>query len=73
MSTSTSSSTTGSSEPTLTEQQRKALTDELFRLHGILEPDHQLCFCGDDRRLIESVRELRGRVERELGDDEPEL
>lgn len=62
-----------SSELGLSEQQRDALLHELFSLHRELDPDAHLCFCGGDRELIEGVRELRERVERELGDDEPEL
>lgn len=70
MSTETDTST---SERGLSAQQRDALLEELFGLHRELEPEAHLCFCGGDSELIEGVRELRARVERELGDDEPEL
>ncbi|MCD2191310.1 hypothetical protein [Actinomycetospora soli] len=67
--------TTGAAaeQSALSEGQRDALVSEMSRLQQILEPDAHHCFCGDDRMLVETVHELRERVERELGDDEPEL
>lgn len=64
---------TAANRNALSEGQRDALTDEMFRLARILEPDAHHCFCVDDRTLVETVCELRDRVERELENDEPEL
>lgn len=68
--------TTGAAaeQSALSEEQRDALVSEMSRLQQLLDkPDAHHCFCGDDRMLVETVHELRERVERELGDDEPEL
>ena len=51
----------------LSDEQRTALTDELFARHRAAEPDKHLCFCGGDRELIDAVERLREEQDRERG------
>ena len=46
----------------LTDEQRDALSRELFRLWRVLAPGAHHCFCGDDRVLVDAVAHARGRV-----------
>lgn len=57
----------------LSDEQRSSLLDQLFAMHQREDPGCHLCFCGSDGDLVEAVTEMRARLERELGDEEPEL
>jgi hypothetical protein len=46
----------------LTDEQRSALTRELFALWHTLQPRAHHCFCGDDRALVQAVAHARRRV-----------
>lgn len=51
----------------LTDQQRSALTTELFARWETAEPGSHKCFCGSDRDLIAAVERLRDQQDRERG------
>ena len=51
----------------LSDEQRDALTEELFARQHAAEPDKGFCFCGDDRDLVEAVERLRDEQDRERG------
>jgi hypothetical protein len=46
----------------LSDEQRSALTRELFALWHALQPRAHHCFCGDDRALVQAVAHARRRV-----------
>ena len=46
----------------LTDEQRDALSRELFGLWRVLAPRAHHCFCGDDRALVAAVAHARRRV-----------
>ena len=54
----------------LTDQQHRALTNELFALHRERYPEDHFCFCGDEAELVAAVEELRAERERDRDDDE---
>ncbi|HEY2223761.1 hypothetical protein [Actinomycetospora sp.] len=58
------------SQPTtsqLSDQQRDALTKELFARQQVAEPGSHFCFCGGDRDLIDAVERYRDEQDRERG------
>ena len=62
-----------SGEVVLSDEQRSSLIDQLFAMQQRDQPGCHMCFCGSDGQLVEAVTEMRERLEREHGDEEPEL
>lgn len=57
----------------LSDERRSSLIDQLFAMQQRARPSCHVCFCGSDGQLVEAVTEMRERLKREHGDEEPEL
>ena len=52
-------------EVRLSDEQRDALTNELFARQEAADPGKHRCFCGSDRDLINAVQTARAQADRE--------